>query len=39
MPTTKAARRYATALLELAKERDEVDELLDDIEYIHNTLR
>ncbi|WP_445664849.1 ATP synthase F1 subunit delta [Fodinibius sp. AD559] len=38
MPTTKAARRYATALLELAKERDEVDELLSDIEYIHNTL-
>ncbi len=38
MPTTKAARRYATALLELAKERDEVDEILNDIEYIHNTL-
>ncbi len=38
MPTTKAARRYATALLELAKERDEVEEILKDIEYIHNTL-
>ncbi|PAU95680.1 ATP synthase F1 subunit delta [Aliifodinibius salipaludis] len=38
MPITKAARRYATALLELGKERDEVDELLNDIEYIHNTL-
>lgn len=38
MPTTKAARRYATALLELAKERDEVEDILEDIEYIHNTL-
>lgn len=38
MPTTKAARRYATALLELAKERDEVDDILKDIELIHNTL-
>lgn len=38
MLTTKAARRYATALLELAKERDEVNDILKDIEYIHNTL-
>jgi F-type H+-transporting ATPase subunit delta len=38
MPTTKAARRYANALLELAKERDEVDEILKDIEFIHNTV-
>lgn len=38
MPTTKAARRYATAFLELAKERDEVKDLLEDIEFIHNTL-
>lgn len=38
MPTTKAAKRYATALLELAKERDEVEEILDDIKYIHNTI-
>jgi F-type H+-transporting ATPase subunit delta len=38
MPTTKAARRYATALLELAKERDEVEDILEDIEFIHNTL-
>jgi F-type H+-transporting ATPase subunit delta len=38
MPTTKAARRYATALLELAKERDEVEDILKDIEFIHNTL-
>lgn len=38
MPTTKAARRYATALLELATERDEVEDILEDIEFIHNTL-
>lgn len=38
MPTTKAAKRYATALLELAKERDEVEDILEDIEFIHNTL-
>lgn len=39
MPTTKAAKRYATALLELAKERDEVEEILEDIRYIHNTIQ
>lgn len=39
MPTTKAAKRYATALLELAKERDEVEDILEDIEYIHNTIQ
>lgn len=38
MPTTKAARRYATALLEIAKEQDQVDDILKDIELIHNTL-
>lgn len=38
MPTKKAARRYATALIELAKERDEVDSILKDVEFIHNTL-
>lgn len=38
MPTTKAARRYATALLELAKERDEVEPILEDIRLIHNTI-
>ena len=38
MPITKAARRYATALLELAKDRDEVDNILEDIELIHDTL-
>lgn len=38
MPITKAARRYANAFLELAKERDEVQRILNDIEFIHNTL-
>lgn len=38
MPTTKAARRYATALLELAEERDEVGQILEDIRLINNTL-
>ncbi|NGP86868.1 ATP synthase F1 subunit delta [Fodinibius halophilus] len=38
MPTTKAARRYATALLELAEERDEVQQILEDIQFVHNTL-
>lgn len=38
MPTTKAARRYANALLELAKERDEVEPILGDIKFMHNTL-
>jgi len=38
MPITKAARRYATALLELAKERDELESILEDMEFIYNTL-
>jgi len=38
MPITKAARRYATALLELAQERNEVESILEDIEFIDNTL-
>lgn len=38
MLTTKAARRYATALLELAKERNEVEDILEDMTFIHNTL-
>ncbi len=37
MPTTKAARRYANALLELAEERDEVEPILGDIKFMHNT--
>lgn len=35
---TKAARRYATALLELAKEMDNVDGILKDINLIDNTI-
>ena len=38
MLITKAARRYATALLELAKERNEVEDILEDMTFIHNTL-
>lgn len=38
MLTTKASRRYATALLGMAQERNEIDEILEDIEFIHNTL-
>ena len=39
MPSIKAAKRYATALLELAKERNEVESILEDIELIHNTIQ
>lgn len=39
MLITKAARRYAKALLELAKERDEVKPVLEDISFINNTLK
>ncbi len=39
MPSIKAAKRYATALLELAKERNEVESILEDIEFIHNTIQ
>ena len=38
MPITKAARRYAKALLELALERDEVEPILEDIQFMHNTI-
>jgi F-type H+-transporting ATPase subunit delta len=38
MLVSKAARRYATALLELAKEQDVVDRTLEDILFIKNTL-
>jgi F-type H+-transporting ATPase subunit delta len=38
MLTTKAARRYATALLELAQERNELEEILEDIKFVHKTL-
>lgn len=35
---TKAARRYASALLQLGKERQEVESILSDIELIKSTL-
>lgn len=38
MLITKAARRYATALLEISKERDEVEKVLEDIRFIGNTI-
>lgn len=38
MLITKAARRYASALLQLAVERDEVKSVLEDIELIKNTI-
>ncbi|TYP95015.1 ATP synthase F1 subcomplex delta subunit [Fodinibius salinus] len=38
MPTSKAARRYATALLELAEERNEVEQILEDVQFVHNTI-
>ncbi len=39
MIVTKAGRRYAKALLELAIERDEVEPVLQDITFINNTLK
>lgn len=38
MLITKAARRYASALLQLAQERDEVETILEDIKFIKNTI-
>lgn len=38
MPITKAARRYASALLQLAQERDEVEAILADMQFIKNTM-
>lgn len=38
MLVSKAAKRYATALLELAKEREEVDTTLQDVLFIQKTL-
>lgn len=37
MLITKASRRYATALLELAREQDSVEDILEDMRLIHNT--
>lgn len=39
MYLSKAARRYATALLGLAKERGEVEAILEDVTFINNTLK
>src|SRR5699024_9215369 len=39
MLITKAARRYAKAFLDIAKERDEVEPVLEDISFINNTLK
>ncbi len=39
MLVSKAARRYATALLELAKEQDALDRTLEDVLFIRNTIR
>lgn len=38
MLITKAARRYATALLEIAKEQNKVEDILEDVRLIRNTL-
>lgn len=38
MHSTKAARRYATALLEVAKERNELGEILEDVTLVRNTM-
>lgn len=38
MHISKAARRYATALIELGRERDEMEVILDDMNFIKNTL-
>ena len=38
MLITKAARRYATMFLELGKDRDGVEALLEDMDFINNTM-
>ena len=38
MQVSKAARRYATAMLQLAKERDEVEDIMNDMDLIRNTV-
>ena len=38
MLVSKAARRYATALLELAKEQDAVERTFEDVQFIKNTI-
>ncbi|SMO32168.1 ATP synthase F1 subunit delta [Gracilimonas mengyeensis] len=39
MLVSKAARRYATALLQLAQEQDAVERTLEDVEFIQNTIK
>ena len=39
MLVSKAARRYATALLELAKEQDAVERTFEDVLFIQNTVK
>ncbi|MDX1667152.1 MAG: ATP synthase F1 subunit delta [Saprospiraceae bacterium] len=39
MLISKAARRYASALLEISKEREEVESILEDMKLINNTIR
>ncbi|MEQ8523064.1 ATP synthase F1 subunit delta [Gracilimonas sp.] len=38
MLVSKAARRYATALLELAKEQDAVERTFEDVQFVKNTI-
>lgn len=38
MHISKAARRYASALLQLAQEKDELEQILEDIRFIKNTV-
>ncbi len=38
MHITKAARRYSSALLQVAREQDLVEETLEDVKFIRNTL-
>lgn len=38
MLVSKAARRYATALLELAEEQNSVEKVLEDIRFVHHTI-
>jgi F-type H+-transporting ATPase subunit delta len=38
MQTTKAARRYSSALLQVAREKGAVEEVLEDVKFIRNTI-
>lgn len=39
MLITKAARRYASAFLQFAKEQDSIEVLLEDVHFINNTIK